>query len=113
MVLDFKQSIIWEREVKSQVNRKVLSRIHVKEVMGARKSSSGIITNQIWVCLPVCSKATDLLALAGGAGKCSIYYKAKQGVQDTLALKRPEFYEGFQEKGELCGQLVESPLIGW
>lgn len=44
MVLDFKQSIIWEREVKSQVNRKVLSRIHVKEVMGARKSSSGIIT---------------------------------------------------------------------
>lgn len=66
--------------------------------MGARKSSSGIITNQIWVCLPVCSKATDLLALAGGAGKCSIYYKAKQGVQDTLALKRPDSMKAFRKK---------------
>ena len=113
MVLDFKESIIWEREVKSQVNRKVLSRIHVKEVMGHVRAHLGLLPNQIWVCLPVCSQATDLLALAGGEGKCSIYYRAKQGVQDTLVLKRAEFYEGFQEKGELCGQFVDSLLIGW
>ena len=61
----------------------------------------------------MCSKAADLLALAGGEGNSSIYYRAKQGVQDTLVLKRPKLYEGFQEKGELCGQLVDSLLIGW
>lgn len=40
MVSNFEESIIWEREVKSQVNSKVLSQRYIKEVMGAHKSPS-------------------------------------------------------------------------
>lgn len=68
-------------------------------------------TNQICVCLPVCSEA-NLLTLGCGEAKCSVYCKVPDKESGTAKFKKPKLELGFRkalskarlgEGGELQG----------